>query len=260
MRNRACRGALWTATIATWAATTALPAQQPERRPEAQRPAPLALVLEEFDGVHPNGQWDIHQFAGTFAYRVKPDALVMIDAGGANQHLTRRGLLLDPKRPYTIEALFTILEPPDAKAPNSFCLNFQVAGPEDDLKSLSCWSINVDVAPGKTPHGVMKHMGFSDGRFREIGQRQIDWSRAQVEYLLRVEVNTDRHGRYKFNTVTVTVQEGRRQRERFEVDYAPFPYQPDFSKPVRIGANTHGADWRLRNLKVFAEPAAVRVP
>jgi hypothetical protein len=53
--------------------------------------------------------------------------------------------------------------------------------------------------------------------------------------------------------LTVTVTEGDRQRERFEVDYSPFPYQADPHKPVRIGVNTHGADWTMRNLKVYAE-------
>ncbi len=47
--------------------------------------------------------------------------------------------------------------------------------------------------------------------------------------------------------------EGDVRRERFEVDYSTFPYQPDFSQPVRIGVNTHGTDWSLRKLKVYAE-------
>ena len=74
-----------------------------------------------------------------------------------------------------------------------------------------------------------------------------------VEYLLRVEVNTDKQGQFKPKTLTVTVMEGDHERERFEVDYSPFPYQPDPGRPVRIGANTHGADWTMRNLKVYAE-------
>ena len=101
--------------------------------------------------------------------------------------------------------------------------------------------------------GVMKHMGFVDGRFRQIGQRKVAWASVGVEYLLRVDVNTDKHGQFKFKTLTVTVTEGDTQRERFEVDYSPFPYQPDFSKPVRIGVNTHGADWTMRSLKVYAD-------
>jgi len=211
------------------------------------------MVLEEFDGVHPNGNWEIHQYPGTFEYEVTPDALVMVDQRNANQHVTRRGFQLDPKRRYAVEALFTIHERTAERAPNSFCLNFHVAGPEDSLESISCWSINVDVSPGKGSGGVMKYMGFVDGRFQQIGQRRVAWATIGVEYLLRVEVNTDRSGRFKLKTLTVTVTEGEVQRERFEVDYASFPYQPDLDKPVRIGVNTHGADWTMRNLKVYAE-------
>ncbi len=213
----------------------------------------LPVVLEEFDGVHANGQWQIHQYPGTFEYEVKPDELRMVDRGGMNQHLTRRGLQVDPQGRYALEALFTIQEAAGAPAPNSFCLNFHIGGPEDSLESLSCWSINVDVFPRGSAKGVMKYMGFVEGRFREIGQRLLDWCQTETEYLLRVEVNTDLAGKLKFKTLTVTVLEGDVQRERFEVDYSPFPYQPDSSEPVRIGANTHGADWSLRNLKVSAE-------
>jgi len=200
-----------------------------------------------------NGKWDIHQYPGTFQYKVKPDALEMIDQRNANQHLTRRGFLLDPRRRYAIEALFTIHERTVERGPNSFCLNFNVAGPEDELDSLSCWAMNVDVAPKKGAGGVMKYMGFVDGRFRQIGDRKVAWATTGVEYLLRVEVNCDRSGRFRPKMVTVTVMEGDRERERFQVDYSPFPYQPDLSKPVRIGVNTHGADWTMRNLKVYAD-------
>ncbi len=214
----------------------------------------LVPVLEEFDGVHPNGAWEIHQYQGTFEYRVTPKALRMVDQRNANQHLTRRGLQLDPKRRYRIEARFTIHERTFERPPNSFCLNFHVAGPDDSFDSLSCWSMNVDVAPRPRGGGVMKYMGFVDGRFRQIGQRKVPWAAAGVEYLLRVDVNVDRAGRLKRNTLTVTVLEGDRRREHFEVDYSPFPYQPDFSRPVRVGVNTHGADWTMRDFSVYAEP------
>ncbi len=213
----------------------------------------MPVVLQEFDGVRPNGKWEIHQYKGTFEYKVQPDALVMIDQKNRNQHLTRRGLRLDPKRPYAIETLFTIHERTSDQAPNSFCLNFNIAGPEGSLDSISCWSMNVDVAPGAKAGGVMKYMGFVEGRFRQIGQRKVPWASTNVEYLFRVEVNTDQKGQHELKTLTVTVMEGETERERFEVDYSSFPYQPDFSKPVRIGVNSHGADWTMRNLKVYAE-------
>ena len=221
-------------------------------------PARKVAVLEEFDGAHPNGKWEIHQYSGTFDYQVKPDALVMVDQQNRNQHVTRRGFCVDPKRPYTIEALFTIHERTAEQAPNSFCLNFHVAGPLDSFDSISCWAINVDVAPGKDAGGVMKHMGFQRGGFRQIGERKVAWASIGVEYLLRVDVNTDKEGRFKFKTLTATVMEGDVERERFEVDYSKFPYQPDFSRPVRVGVNTHGADWTMKNLKVFAEPTPVK--
>ena len=66
-------------------------------------------------------------------------------------------------------------------------------------------------------------------------------------------MNTDKQGQFKPKALTVTVIEGDQERERFEVDYSPFPCQPQPGKPVRIGANTHGADWTMRNLRVYAE-------
>ena len=217
----------------------------------------MVLVLEEFDGVHPNGKWEIHQYPGTFEYRVRPDSLVMIDQRNANQHVTRRDLLLDPKRRYAIEASFRIHDRTIERPPNSFCVNFNVAGAEDSLDSISCWSMNVDLARAQGTGGVMKYMGFLKGRFNEIGQRKVVWSRPEVEYLMRIEVNTDLQGEFQLKTLTVTVMEGEAQRERFEVDYSSFPYQPDFTKPVRIGVNSHGADWTMRNLKVYAETTAI---
>jgi hypothetical protein len=217
------------------------------------RLGPATLVLEEFDGASPNGKWEPHQARGPFEYTVKPEALAMVDRKNVNQHVTRRGFELDPKRSYTIEALFTIHERTLEQAPNSFCLNFHVAGPIDSFDSLSCWSMNVDVSPKKGAGGVMKHMGFVDGRFRQIGEHKVAWASTGVEYLLRVEVNTGAGGRPKPKTITVTVLEGDKKRERFEVDYTPFPYQPDPAEPVRIGVNTHGADWTMRNLKVRTE-------
>jgi len=223
----------------------------------AKAPAgPMVPVLEEFDGAHPNGTWKIHQYEGTFEYQVKPDALVMVDQRNANQHLTRRGFQLDPQRRYSVEALFTIHERTAQRPPNSFCLNFHVAGPEDSFDSISCWSMNVDVAPKQGAGGVMKYMGFVDGRFRQIGQRKVGWATTGVEYRLRVDVNTDQSGRFKPNLLTVTVMEGDQRRERFEVDYSSFPYQPDPSKAVRVGVNTHGADWTMRNFKVYAEASS----
>lgn len=102
----------------------------------------------------------------------------------------------------------------------------------------------------------MKHMGFVDGRFRQIGQRKVAWATPGVEYPLRVDVNLDQSGRFQPDLLTVTVMEGDQTRERFEVDYSSFPYQPDRAKPVRVGVNTHGADWTMRDFKVYAEASS----
>ncbi|HUT89968.1 MAG TPA: hypothetical protein VMY37_10745 [Thermoguttaceae bacterium] len=239
----------WGVAMEPW-----LAAEAAER---AKAPAgPMVPVLEEFDGAHANGTWEIHQYQGTFEYQVKPDAMVMVDQRNANQHLTRRGFQLDPQRPYAVEARFTIHERTAQRPPDSFCLNFHVAGPEDSFDSISCWSMNVDVAPKQGAGGVMKHMGFVDGRFRQIGQRKVAWATTGVEYRLRVEVNLDQSGRFKPNLLTVTVMEGDQTRERFEVDCSSFPYQPDPSGPVRVGVNTHGADWTMRDFKVYAEASS----
>jgi len=214
---------------------------------------PMHLVLEEFDGAAPNGKWDIHQYDGTFAYHLKSDRMVMIDKENKNQNLTRRSCQLDPKGRYAIEAMFTINEYPEARRPNSFCLNFLVDGPEGALETIRCWAINLTAQPTITPKGRTHFMGFIDGKFHRIGGRDYQWTRMHVEYTLRVAMNTDLQGNYKFKTITVTFRQGEAVLERFEVDYSTYPFQPDFSKPVRFGVNTHGADWTMRNLKVFAD-------
>jgi hypothetical protein len=97
----------------------------------------------------------------------------------------------------------------------------------------------------------MKFMGFVDGKFAQIGvNRPLEWCREHVEYFYRVGVNLDEHGNYCFRTVAITIKEGDTTHEQFAVDFSSYPYQPDFSKPVRIGVNTHGANWRMWNFVV----------
>lgn len=45
--------------------------------------------------------------------------------------------------------------------------------------------------------------------------------------------------------------QGDTQLEKLMVDYSSFPYQPDETKSVRLGVNTHEADCVLRDLKVY---------
>ena len=204
----------------------------------ARGSADVASVLSELDGVEPNGEWSIHG-PGSFAYQVAPDGLTMVDETGLNQHIVRRGVSVDPTRPYAIEVLFTIPAPLGA-LPNSFALNFNVDGPDDDLTPVSAWAINVDL---RTPAGsVMKHMGFVDGVFNSLGDTITVWGDPGVEYLLRVSVDQN-------NVVAAVFQDGVLL-ENFSVDYAAFPYQPG-SDPVRIGANTHGTDWTMRGMHVY---------
>lgn len=201
-------------------------------------------LLVEFDGVAQNGIWEAHQPQG-FEFEVGPDALLMRDQGGDNQHLVRRGLALDPTRPYAVETLFTVLGAPDAPAPNSFCLNLNVAGPDGDLEPPSTWAINVDLT-GASEGGLIRHMGFVDGGFGEIGETPVAWGVRGKEYLLRATVRGTK--------VSVQVFEEGRALEAFDVDYASFPYQPTPGQPVRVGANTHGTDWSLRSFRVYTPP------
>lgn len=215
--------------------------------PPSQRDSRVLLV--EFDGIAPNGIWDAHELAGGFDYDVTPTALVMYDRSGENQHLVRRGVAVDPERPYVIEARFTIAASEDATPLNSFCLNLNVAGPDGELSPPSTWALNVDLAPG-AQGGVMKYMGFVDGAFQQLGERPIAWGVRGTEYLFRVGVNVDASGQPREKRVTASVLENDLVLEHFDVDYSPFAYQPSAGTPVRIGLNTHGTDWTLRDLRV----------
>src|SRR5262249_2083706 len=98
-----------------------------------------AALLEEFNGTTPNGAWDIHQYDGPFEYHVTTTGLEMGDRDHGNQPLTRRGVLVDPRRPYAIDGLFTIPAVSQNMAlsdNNSFCFNLNVqgaGGSADDL-------------------------------------------------------------------------------------------------------------------------------
>jgi type 1 glutamine amidotransferase len=213
------------------------------------------VLIEELDGTHPAGAWDPHGPVRDFTYHVRKDGLEMEDRGGANQHLTRRGVLVDHQRPYAVDTLFTIQPDRPGAAPGlgSFCINFAVqgrGGSAEDLERLSAHAMNLDVGDGTAPGGVLKHMGFVDGAFRQIGERRTGCCRAGVEYRLRVDVNADDAGNHRPRLVTVTLAEGATVHERFTVDYAAFPWQPKVGQPVRIGVNTHGASWLMRHLRV----------
>jgi len=252
-----------TAAASLWMLTGQAAGTQPAKADGAalgaDAPGRMRLVLEEFDGVHPNGRWDIHHYPygdGAFSYEVRRDALIMADKENKNQHLTRRGFLLDPKSQYAVEATFKMKENP--RTPNSFCLNFHVAGDDGTFDPICCWSVNVSIEPGRAEPadrgGCSFNMGFLEGKFKRVGTAALqDWSKFDTEYTIRVEVNTDAAGRYKLGHVTVTVTEGDKPVHRREADYSQHPYQPDLTKPVRLGVNSHGGNWTMRNFKVYCD-------
>jgi len=208
-----------------------------------------SVILKEFDGKSPNGVWDRQgpPQPTDFKYAVKPDRLEMVANTPLNQHLVREGVAIDPSRPYAIEGKFTIPRVHDDV--NSFCVNLNVAGPDGDLSSVNTWSLNVDLhAEGGA---VIKFMGFVNGRFTDIGEMETTWGAAATEYSFRMYVNADFDSRYQAKRVSMFVMKDNTQLEKFMVDYSSFPYQPDETKTVRIGVNTHEADWLLRDLKVY---------
>jgi type 1 glutamine amidotransferase len=208
-----------------------------------------ALIFKEFDGTSPNGVWDRQAppQPPNFKYAVKADALEMYANTPLNQHLVREGAPIDPSRPYAIEGKFVI--PTLGDDANSFCVNLNVAGPDGDVSNVNTWSLNVDLH--QEGGAVIKFMGFVKGRFTEIGQVETSWGAAGTEYWFRMYVNADYDGRYESKRVSMFVMKGDTQLEKLMVDYSSFPYQPDGAKSVRLGVNTHEADWVLRDLKVY---------
>ena len=212
---------------------------------DTEGPAP---ILKEFDGVSPNGTWERQAPSEpTFKYAIKPEQLDMYYSSAFNQHLVRKGISIDPTRPYAIEGKFTVLAP--LTVVNSFCFNLNIAGPDGDLSNVNTWSLNVDLHE----HGgaVMKFMGFRDGKFADLGEIETSWGAPDTEYTFRVYVNADVNGQYRDKWVSAVVKKEDVELEKFTVDYSSFPYQPDETKKVRFGVNTHLGNWILRDLKVW---------
>jgi type 1 glutamine amidotransferase len=207
------------------------------------------LIFKEFDGNSSNGVWDRQgpPQPADFKYAVKPDRLEMIANTPLNQHLVREGAPIDPSRPYALEGKFVI--PKLGNDANSFCVNLNVAGADGDVSNVNTWSLNVDLH--QEGGAVIKFMGFVDGRFTQIGQVETTWGAAGTEYGFRMYVNADYDGRFQFKRVSMFVTKGDTQLEKLMVDFSSFPYQPDETKSVRVGVNTHEADWVLRDLKVY---------
>ena len=211
------------------------------------------LLLSELDGVEPVGTWTRLQAPSEFPFTVDATGMFMDDVTNLNQHVYREGITLDPARPYAMEALFRIA--PGSDGLNSFCLDLNLDSAEVDEDRVDSWAINVDLGP-QPGTGTMKHMGFLDGGFNQIGETLIDWGQKDTEYHLRAEVNVDAAGATAPGHITATVLREGVEIEKFTVDYASFPYQPAKDSLARVGVNTHGTDWWMRSLRVYYKDGA----
>jgi type 1 glutamine amidotransferase len=211
-----------------------------------------ALILREFDGVGPNGVWEKQAPSPEFSFDVTRAALHLHDSTAIsleNRHVVRRGLAIDPARPYAIEGRFTIPGPIDPNKHYSFCVNVNVAGPDGDLSEVTTWAVPAHVLGNGA--SLTRIMGFQRGSFFMIGELRNRWGDADREYSFRIHVNADLDGLPQPKMVSRTLQEGECVLEQFQADFSAFPYQPDLSCPVRLGFNSHGASWRLWNLKAY---------
>ncbi len=237
------------------------------------------VIFSEFDGVSPNGEW-----RKQYCYEYFPECdwekwffeatpaygKMHVDGGyadcpevGNNQHVVRYDKTIDQSRAYTIECDFTIATP-FVSSVNSFCVNFNVQkGMRKDDK-VNCWSINLDIHDSDTGNYTIKHMGFADvwdgknkryryGSFTELlpGHKGVGAFEEPDVNHFKIEVNRRLDGSFSPKWVTVTWQDKSGVREHFEEDYSKFPFQPHPSQPVRVGLNTHGTSWTVRNLVVY---------
>ncbi|AHM63035.1 hypothetical protein D770_23950 [Flammeovirgaceae bacterium 311] len=237
------------------------------------------IIFKEFDGVSPNGEWrkqysheyfpkcdwDRWYFEATPAF-----GKMHVDGGyqdcpeaGNNQHVVRYDKTIDQSRAYTIECDFAIAAPFRSSI-NSFCVNFNVQKGMSRDDKINCWSINLDIHDLNTGKYTIKHMGFADiwndkhSRYRKGSFTELLPAHTGVGALVepelnhfKIEVNRRIDGSFSPNWVTVTWSDVSGVREHFEEDYSKFPFQPDASKPVRVGLNTHGTSWVVRNLVVY---------
>ena len=204
-------------------------------------------IFSEFDGTSPNGVWErLNPIANVFDFDVTPTHLEMFNGpGSVNQHVVRQGVEIDPTRAYAIECDFEIH---GVSGITSFALHLNVA-PDDfgSSDAVDTWTVNMDLFGP-----VMRWMGFVGGVFSEIpGAQSLPWASSDVEYHVLVKVNENLAGESAPQTVSVTWSQAGLVQAAFERDYMTHAYAPDYSRPVRIGVNSHGAHWTLRNLQVY---------
>ncbi len=236
------------------------------------------IIFKEFDGKSENGDWR-KQYG--FEYLPQCDwnnwyfevnknygkmhfdgGTVNCPGAGNNQHIVRFDKTIDPSKPYTIECDF-LIDSAFINDINSFCINFNVQKGMTKEEALNAWSINLDITDRKKGSYTIKNMGFADirnsenkteyGRFTEmLPQHQGEGALAlpNINHF-KIEVNRKIDGSPALKWVAVTRSDATGNKDCFQVDYSTFPYQPDYSKPVRIGLNTHGTDWVVKNLSVY---------
>ncbi len=208
------------------------------------------LLVNEFDGTTTPGAWTrMDPRVTEFPYVVNEQHLMMLRDSSANQHLVRDGVLIDASRPYFIEVDFTI-DSPTPPAVTSFAINFHQDGPDGDYSDVSCWALNLNIAPTTSPGGTILSMGFVTGIFAQIASRNVAWGEPDIEYSYRVEVNRGLDGRFRDKMVTAAFRQGAQFLVAFEQDFSTYPFQPVAGQPVRFGLNSHGANWTVRNLRV----------
>jgi len=256
-------------------------------------------IVEEFNGAAP-GIWEKHAggyLGDHFTYSADHDMLQLQHATGAassdsedrdaraNHHLTRKGLRIDPNRPYEIDVEFRFRDRPGFEfGVESFCINVLVqtnpgnldgepSGHDDTGKTLEAWSLNVDTIN----RGIMKRMGFVDeltpdsnraygplvSGHRTSSFTQYDgnidlpdgyFSRGAMRnkwyrFRVRVHERQDSSVRRGWLHYTLWDNEGI-QRADGETDHNRHAFKPRWDNYATIGLNSHFAHWDARNLRV----------
>ena len=245
---------------------------------QKKQKARTVIIFKEFDGVSKNGDWR-KQYGGEYSpacdwnkwvFEATPAYGRMYRDGGYgdcpsignNQHVVRYDKTIDQNRPYTIECDF--LTDTNFVSPiNSFCINFNVQKGMSPDSRINCWSINLDIHDKKEGAYTIKRMGFADlpgpnnqykyGWFTELSASSDGKGALTAPHVnhFKIEVNRRLNGDPAPKWVTITWSDAKGVHEHFEADYSKFIYQPDPAKPVRVGLNTHGIGWTVKNLLVY---------
>ncbi len=202
-----------------------------------------SIVIDEFYNGNTLGSWVVQQPANTnFSYSVTAEKITL-EGGVDNHHLTRVNTEIDPSRAYTMYSKFKVST---SGAVESYAMSFlQKNASNSDL--INAWTLNLDFGSKQ-----IKYMGFLNGNFRSIGSHSVPWAQTNKEYIYQIDVNRRKDGSFSPKWVTGKISDiYGTVLDHFEVDYSSFPWQPDLNEPVRIGLNSHGADWEAKDLMVW---------